>query len=278
MNTPAKFFVRNNEFLPVSILEFLDFTKTESIYEVIRIMHGIPLFIEEHLARFANSTRLAGLSNKFDKANIISNLIKLAAINNLKTGNIKITCTYNSMSSLISSDEMFMYFIPHHYPQLSDFQEGVKIVSLVAERPNPNAKIHHAGLRKDADDLIFKNNVFEVLLISQDGIITECSRSNIFFVSDNKVITTPIEFVLPGITRGLVIDICKKQNIVFNEQKVFFSQLNDYQAAFITGTSPKVLPVSEIDNFLFNPQHPILQKIIKSYDGIIDNYLNTFKA
>jgi branched-chain amino acid aminotransferase len=234
------------------------------------------LFVEKHLERFQNSTYLAGITFKFDTGEIAANIIKLAKANKINAGNVKLVYVLNSSSRKIEFGEILIYFIPHHYPEQCDYQRGVKIVTLFAERLNPNAKIIQAELRKQANELINQKNVFEVLLVNKDGFITEGSRSNVFFISGNQVVTSPLKMILPGITRELVIDICNKGKIAFAEQFIHVSRLTDFQAAFITGTSPKVLPVSSIDKFKFDPQHVITQNLMAQYDQVLSDYIKNF--
>jgi branched-chain amino acid aminotransferase len=277
MKTPGMFYFRNNDLLPSNSLELIDFDNVASIYEVIRIIDGIPLFWEKHLERFEKSAGLANESFNFNLSEITANIAKLASANHLNTGNVKLVFTFNSTNLTISSGELFIFFIPHNYPDDIDYQTGVKLISLIAERPNPNAKIHHADLRNQANELIANEKVFEVLLVNHDGFVTEGSRSNVFFISKAKVVTPPLNIVLPGITRELLIDLMHDRQIDFEEQMIQLSHLNKFDAAFVTGTSPKVLPIAQIDAFRFNPNHEILKRMMVLYDQLILDYLETHR-
>jgi len=274
MKTPGRFYFRNDVLQQSTSLELLDFDNVDSVYEVIRIIDGIPLFVEKHLERFKKSAELAKLSFSLNLDEITANIAKLAHENQLPTGNVKLIYTFNSRTPDISSGELFIYFIPHNYPENIEYQTGVKLISLSAERSNPNAKIHNGVLRNQANELIDQKNVFEVLLTNHDGFVTEGSRSNVFFISKSKVVTPPLDLVLPGITRDLVINIIKNQHIDFEQQMIHLSQMENFDAAFITGTSPKVLPIAAIDHYCFDPQQKVLQQIIKLYDQMILDYLN----
>jgi branched-chain amino acid aminotransferase len=77
--------------------------------------------------------------------------------------------------------------------------------------------------------------------------------------------------VLSGITRKYIIDICRREgyNLVFEAAKV--SDLSDFQSAFITGTSPMVLPVKSIDNHLFRTDNEIIKRLILLYRQLADD-------
>jgi branched-chain amino acid aminotransferase len=57
------------------------------------------------------------------------------------------------------------------------------------------------------------------------------------------------------------------------EREVNFNELQQFDAAFITGTSPKILPIKKIDNFTFNHQNKIVRQLMKKYDELIAGYL-----
>jgi branched-chain amino acid aminotransferase len=121
--------------------------------------------------------------------------------------------------------------------------------------------------------LITENDIYEVLLVNEDGLITEGSRSNIFFIENDQLITPPENLVLAGITRNLVIQVCQDENIPFAEKNLTYPELSGCSAAFITGTSPKVLPVNKIDDFRFHTGNPIMLAIIRKYNEMIGEYL-----
>jgi len=78
---------------------------------------------------------------------------------------------------------------------------------------------------------------------------------------------------LPGITRQKTVQLARTLNIQLNEREIGFDELQYFDAAFITGTSPKILPIRQIDGFSFNPENQIVRQLMKSYDDMIEGYL-----
>jgi branched-chain amino acid aminotransferase len=81
---------------------------------------------------------------------------------------------------------------------------------------------------------------------------------------------------LIGITRQKTIQIAHELKITVAEREVDLNEMQHFDAAFITGTSPKILPIQKIDGFSFNPNNEIVRQLMKSYDDLIDGYLNPF--
>ena len=143
------------------------------------------------------------------------------------------------------------------------------------ERPNPSIKAVNLNLREKTENLLQQFDVYEILLIDQTGMITEGSKSNVFFIRNNMVFTPPEHCVLPGITRKYVFSICKKLSIEIIEKNIYFESVTNYEAVFITGTSPKILPVKQIDNTTFRVDNRILHQIITEFEEIILKNITT---
>lgn len=237
----------------------------DGIYEVLRIEKGVPLFMEEHLDRFYKSASLAKKSIRFNNNEITGFIKVLISKNKVLTGNILILC----------KDNLKLFYINHKYPESEWYEIGVICEILKAERKNPNVKIYQSSVRQQANALIKEKGLYEVLLTDQSDRITEGSRSNLFFIKNDELITPPSAKVLMGITRQKTILLAKKAGIPFSEQDVYVKNLAGFQALFITGTSPKILPVSQIGNMSFNPQHPLVKLLQNSYNKLVSDYIAT---
>jgi len=85
-------------------------------------------------------------------------------------------------------------------------------------------------------------------LFVRDGVMLEGTHSNFMAVVDGCLFTSPASnYILHGITRGLVLELCDKANIRFKETPVFVSDLPRISEAFITGTTTEITPVVTID-------------------------------
>ena len=234
------------------------------IYEVIRISDGIPLFIKDHILRFFNSARLAGLTIRLKAGEIEKQINRLIIANGVTYGNIRFSF----------SEEFRAFFIPHKYPSENDYLTGVECGLLFTERKNPHAKTVIENVRGSADNILKEGKYYEVLLVNPENHVTEGSRSNVFFVKDNRFFTPSSSDVLPGTTRKRVISLIRESGWTLNEIKISTADLSLFEAAFITGTSPKVLPIRKIENHSFDTNHALLRELMKKYDGLVTEYLN----
>ncbi|MCY1723366.1 aminotransferase class IV [Prolixibacteraceae bacterium Z1-6] len=256
-----KYFCFNDEIKSVS--EFVPSENEGGIYEVLRVVNGVPLFLEDHLERFFKSAYIAGKEIKFSSSQIRSFLMRLIETDNVETGNILLSCKTNLKA----------FFIAHKYPSKEDYKKGVSCGILHAERENPNAKVFQTSVRQQANDLIEASELYEVLLVDKKERITEGSRSNVFFVKGDKIITPKAKKVLLGITRQKTFYCAAELGLVVTEKNVKLNDLAGYDALFITGTSPKILPVKQVAETSFDPKNKVVKILIEKYDFLIDEYI-----
>lgn len=265
------FFIHNNKEYNVSEFDKIYSEINPSIYEVIRIINKVPIFLEDHYERLKNSAQIIGFN--LDEKNISlehikENIIKMIKLNNIDEYNIKIV-----LNNFETNLNEFYFFIKSSYPDKETYKKGVKTCLFKAVRENPNAKVINTGLRNKINNILSSKNYYEAILVGEDNEITEGSRSNIFFIKNNCLYTAPISKVLPGITRQKILYLCSQNDIPYYETSIYADDINSFDAAFISGTSPKVLPIAKIDNLDFSINNPLLLKIMKLYDDEIKNYI-----
>lgn len=270
MEVINKFYLEDGHIEPVENYTIDTNEKERIIYEVIRVIDGVPLFFEDHIKRMEDSFRLMNktFSYKFEKIKeYLSNLIK---VNKIINGNIKLTFD-------IKTDTMKVFNIKHSYPSEELYRTGIKTIFYHGERTNPNAKVVDSRFRSKVIEEMKKSNAFEAILVDNNGYITEGSKSNVFLIKDNTLFTPPLEAVLPGITRGKIISVANSLGINVDESNVRFEELKDFDAAFISGTSPKILPISNVNDIKLNVENELMRKLIKEFDREIELYVKKNK-
>jgi D-alanine transaminase len=102
----------------------------------------------------------------------------------------------------------------------------------------PNCMAQQAAVEAGASDA----------LLVRDGIALEGAHSNFFAVLQGVVVTHPLtNVVLPGITRGLVLELCEDLGIPWEERPILVEELDLADEAFFTGTTTEVRPTVAID-------------------------------
>jgi branched-chain amino acid aminotransferase len=240
------------------------------IYEVVRVVGGKPIFLEDHLERMFKSGHLIGYDIGFTEEEISEFANICIKENEIKDNNIKFISVeddYGEKLMIVLASESF-------YPPSSYYEEGIRTVILEHERDNPNVKIQHGDYKEKVKKAIESTGSFEVLLKNSHGYILEGSRSNLFYILEGKIFTAPSSDVLLGITRRHIIKLCMDLGYSFEERKLHVDELKDVQALFISGTSVGILPVSLVDNLeIPSASNGIIEKLLKAYDEMIHKTL-----
>ncbi len=244
----------------------------EVVYEVIKVEQGIPLFLEKHLARFEQSMLLAKMPAAPSEVMIRNNLRSLIETNKLRHGNIRFQIALQQNNAVHWS----CWVSPHLYPSQKQYNEGIPTGLFKSERQHPEIKRWNDKFKTDISSFLSKTGFHEALLMNSHGLITEGSRSNVFFIVDNLVITPEIQWILPGVTRSVVIELINTLQLSFVEEPVTQAVLSQIDAAFITGTSPGILPIQSIDQKALNTDHPITYSLQESYKQLCSTYFHHF--
>ena len=258
--------------ISVDVSEFIPDMSADIYYEVVRLIDGKVLFLDEHLNRLLDSIFGTGLQFPGSRK-IIESLSALISNNEFKIGNIRICLQAGKKNQ----SQLLCYFVPYVYPESSVYLSGVQLVTYPHIRPNPGIKKWDNQFRVSVNEYIRDHGVYEALLLNDQKQITEGSRSNLFFINQDQQLITPPEIdILPGITRKYVFRICRQKGLHVIERPIMLNELDQMESCFITGTSPKILPVCQVDGIQFKVDHPLLRMLMKELDSIINQNLTSF--
>lgn len=87
----------------------------------------------------------------------------------------------------------------------------------------------------------------EALMLDADGRVSSCNSTNFFFVAGGTVCTSTGRSCFHGITRGLVIDLCREHGVALEVGDFSPADVHAADEAFVTGTFGGIVPVREID-------------------------------
>jgi D-alanine transaminase len=91
----------------------------------------------------------------------------------------------------------------------------------------------------------------------RSGIVTEGSHSSFMAVKNGVVYTHPdSNLILPGITKKVVFEICKANNIKVIVEGIPATELNTMDEMMIVGTGSEITPVIQIDENLVGNGKP----------------------
>ena len=232
------------------------------VFEGIRLYEGKIFKLEEHIKRLFDSAKILDLSIPFNLKEIMQVTKDITQKQNILNGYIRpvvwrgseimaIAAKKASTKIAIAAWEWPSYFSPEK------LLEGIRLSKSKWRRPSPesaptNSKA--AGLymicslsKHEAE----KEGFDDALMLDYRGYIAEATGANIFFVKNDEIYTPIPDCFLNGITRQVVIEIAKKNNIKVHENYLEMDFLEDCDEVFLTGTAVEITPVSCVDKLNF---------------------------
>ncbi|MBN2747611.1 MAG: aminotransferase class IV [Bacteroidales bacterium] len=259
LHKSSKYFWKNGEFLRGDTL--VDLTLNESpVYEVIRY-NGKFLFFEEHLHRLRMSLDRLDSEPKSIYLPSQVDMKELFVKNNFLEGNVR-------MDVFPKAGITVAYLVPFFYPSENFYHEGVKVVLQFDERKNQQIKQFQEDIKRNTAEILAKTGAFETLLVNKEGLITEGSKSNVFFIKEGKIYTSPEQVILAGITRKMVIKVLENMGLTIFFQTIDTKAITGFEAVFLSGTSIGVLPVKSIENNHYNSQNQLVKEIRERYNKL----------
>lgn len=269
----GKKFIINGDLQPAGLFDNSMVYEGDSIYEVIRMVNGNPVFFEDHMERLATSVKLQRKETLVDTSSLRKAILSLTRSDRKKEVNLKIVFNYNR-----NSKTYLVYFIEPIYPSEEQYKSGVKGILFYAERKDPESKLINHKLRSSIYHKLILERGYEALLVNENGFITEGSRSNIFFMKGDTLITAPDKLILNGITRKYILEICRENEINIELSSVKAKDILEYDAVFMTGTSPIVLPFYCIDDKYFNIKLPLIDLLRNLYMVKAEESIRKFRS
>ncbi|PLX28189.1 hypothetical protein C0581_03235 [Candidatus Parcubacteria bacterium] len=246
-------------------IDHIEFAYGFGCYENLRMRKHVVYHLDEHIDRLFDSAKMIDLKHNLDTTDIKKSVGKLIEKNKIENGNIKMI--------LIGGKKpiCYIFMLPPKYVEKKEYRQGVKVVTYDYERFMPQAKI----LNMLPSYVIFKQaqkeNAYDALLIDNTRHVTEGTRSNFFVIKEKTLTTPPLSEVLDGVTRRTVIECAKQNEYKIKEEQIPLKNIFDYDGAFLTNTSGKIVPIKTIDEKSFDTIPDNLQTLRKLYDKHISH-------
>ncbi|MDO1511066.1 aminotransferase class IV [Maribacter confluentis] len=244
----------------------------DGIYEVMVQINGSFFYGQKHLDRLQEG--LDKININFDVGSLTTEIPKLLKATSLTD---KDCLLYMQITRGVAPRQ-------HSYP--ADIHPTVMMYALPKILPNINQANTKVITREDfrwsrcdikmtsllgnvmLNEEAMQHGSFETLLY-RNGLFTEASHCNVFFVRDQVVYTHPAnEYILNGITGAIVKDLCTSLGIALKEIPYPSKELALLDEAFLTGTSTQIAAISQIDNhclYMGNEKGPITKKLQEAF-------------
>ena len=247
----------NGDFLPAdqAFVPVLDrgFIFGDGVYEVIPAYHGHLFRLHEHLARLQDSLQGIRLENPLNEGQWSAVLTELVQRNGGGDLSLYLQITRgpakrdHALPANVKPTIFAMCSPMEPAPQ-ELLSQGVAAITVADTRwQNCHIKaialLPNILLRQQAVDA----GAMEAILI-RDSKVTEGAASNIFLVKNDTIVTPPKgRYLLPGITRDLVVELALQQDIPCEQRLIDESELAGADELWLTSSTKEILPVTRLN-------------------------------
>lgn len=246
----------------------------DGVYEVIRVYQGKYHLLTEHVERLFRSAHAIKIDLPFKKEQLAELLNDLLQHNQMTDdGKVYFQVTRGSAPR----DHVFperiqpnVYAYVENLPRnIKNLEQGVCVAthedvrwdycSIKSLNLLPNVLAKQDAKEKDC---------YEALL-HKNGLVTECSSSNVYLVKGKKIYTHPTtKNILHGCVRMRVEQFANELNIPFIEEAFTLDDIPTADEMFLTSTTSEVLPIIKVDNLQINDgtPGPITKRLQQAYE------------
>jgi D-alanine transaminase len=237
------------------------FLFADGVYEVIPAFNGVLFRLNEHLLRLQRSLSALQIQNPHS-AQVWQALCKELLVRNGRgNSSVYLQITRGAPEKRDhgfpvppAQPTVFMATSPIPASSISDSAAAPGAAAIVADDIRwgrcdikaiallPNIMLRQQAIAAGAAEAI----------LVRDGLVTEGSSTNVFLVKDGEIATPPCSrMILAGVTRELVVELCRQHELPLAEQEIPRERLYDADEIWVTSSSKDALPIVSLDG------HPV---------------------
>ena len=288
----------NGQFVPeeqaLILVSDRGFLLGDGLFETVRVAAGRPFRLAEHLERLERGADFLKIKLPFTPRELKIFAAQLIERNQTPEAILRLTLTrgpggrgytpeHESKPTLV----MTLHTVPgapasgparsgqpsRHAGPVAGAPLGWKLITSSLRIPTSGpltafkttSKVLHVMARAEA----VERGADEALLLNTDCEVAETASGNIFWVSDDRICTVPVgRGILPGITRAVVLEICRTLGLPVNECVIKPEELKNSKGVFVTQSALGIVPVMMFDGAPVAPS-PLVDQIAHAYSKIL---------
>ena len=229
----------------------------DAVWEGLRVYDGRIFRLTEHLDRLRDSAKALAFAVIPSHEAITAEIRKTLAANQMRDGvHIRLTLTRgvkvtSGMDPRLNQSGPTLIVLAEHKPPVYG-THGLSLVTASIRRFPPDCmdpKIHHCNLIQSILAKLEANvaGADDALMLDPRGFIAETNATHLFFVEKGLVRTSRTVACPEGITRSVVLELCRQQGIPHEVTDLSLTEAYRAEEAFCTGTMGELAAVAKID-------------------------------
>ena len=234
------------------------FLFADGVYEVIPAFNGVLFRLDAHLQRLERSLAEVSIANPHDRAGWRRLCEEMVAANG--GGNLSV---YLQITRGVADKRDHAFADPPVAPTVFLTSAPIPVPAAdILHQTRGAAAITLADTRWARCDIKSISLLPNILLRQQavasgaveavllrEGLVTEGAASNVFTVHNGEVSTPPHSTrILGGITRDLVVELCREHGIPVAEREIPEARLHDADEIWVSSSTKDVVPITRLND------------------------------
>ncbi len=255
----------NGEFYPreeakVSVFDS-GFLVGDGVWEGLRLHDGGLAFLDLHLDRLFEGARTIGLDVGMTRAELTDALHETIRRNGMAGSegvHVRLMVTRGDKKTpsqdprLAVGGPNVVIIAEHKVADPGVKEQGISLFTSTVRRPPPDTLDQRLNSHSKLHEVIaliqaLNAGADEALMLDPTGAVATCNATNFFVVRRGEVWTSTGHYSLNGITRSIVIGLCRAEGIPVFERAFSLTDVYGADEAFVTGTFGGLTPVVQVD-------------------------------
>ena len=253
----------NGEFLPraeakVSVFDS-GFLVGDGVWEGIRLHEGEFAFLDHHLDRLFQGAKAVGIQIGMTREELTDALRETVRRNGMTDDvHIRLMVTRGDKKTpsqdprLVVGGPNVVIIAEHKKADPEVKERGVSLFTSTVRRPPPDTLDQRLNCHSKLHEVVallqaLEAGADEALMLDPTGAVATCNATNFFIVRRKEVWTSTGQYSLNGITRRMIVELCKANGIPVSERAFSLTDVYDADEGFVTGTFGGLTPVVRVD-------------------------------
>ena len=229
----------------------------DAVWEGLRVYEGRIFRLIEHLDRLRSSALALAFAQIPSHEEMVEEITRTLQANAMFDGvHIRLTLTRgikltSGMDPRLNTAGPTLIVLAEHKTPVYD-KGGIRLATSSWRRPAPDVldpNVHHNNLINSILAKIEANHagVDDALMLDGRGFVAETNATHVFVVQAGQVLTSTTAACPEGITRAVVLELCRELEIPCRECNFSLTEVYRADEMFCTGTMGELAPVTEVD-------------------------------
>ena len=247
----------------------------DGLFETMRVAGGRPFRFAQHLERMTRGADFLKIKPPFTPKELEKFAAQLIEQNKLPDAILRVTLTRGPGGRGYAPNgkgRPTVVMTLHPAPSLEHSIKWSLVTSsfrIPAADPlasfKTTSKILHIMARAEAAE----RGADEALLLNTTGEVAETAGGNLFWIHDDTICTPPAgSGALPGVTRAVVLEICRTLGLKTSERASKPEALRNSVGLFITQSALGIVAVTAFDGAPVTPS-PLMDRIARVYHQML---------